>query len=390
MTTESSFYPSATQCASLSSGFELPPDGAAIPEETSPLLQPERAPRRTISERWRSARSSFLDDNLGLFLVVASQFFFSAMNMSVKWLNSSDEPVPILEIILVRTTITTFFSLVYMYWKGIPDPLFGPKGIRVLLAIRGLSGSSAVFGVYFSLQYLSLSDATVLTFVAPVLTGVSGAVFLNEHLPIGEILAGLCSFVGVVLISRPQSLFGPQAFAGPSEVTPTQRMLSITAALFGILGIAGSYLTLRAIRERAHITHPVVAFSSQSLLISTLSIMLFKVPLVIPKRNLGLAMLFLNAILGILGQTFLAMGLQRETAARGSLAVYTSIIFALMFEFTIFHTVPSTLSIIGTLMIVSSAIYITLTKKTVIKPGADSSIKSSPHGASVSNYDSYP
>ncbi|KAH8984540.1 hypothetical protein EDB86DRAFT_2962414 [Lactarius hatsudake] len=379
-----------TQYTPLSSRFELPPDRADIPEETSPLLQPERATRRTISERWRSARSSFLDDNLGLFLVVASQFFFSAMNMSVKWLNSSDEPVPILEIILVRTTITCLFSLIYMYRKNISDPLLGPKGIRTLLALRGLSGSLAVFGVYFSLQYLSLSDATVLTFVAPILTGISGAAFLKEHLPIGEILAGLCSFVGVVLISRPQSLFGAQPFAGPSEATPTQRMLSITAALFGILGIAGSYLTLRAIGERAHVAHPVVSFASQSLLISTLSIMLFKVPLVVPKRTLGLAMLFLNAILGILGQVFLTMGLQRETATRGSLAIYTSVIFAMVFEFTIFHTTPPALSIIGTLMIVSSAIYITLTKKTVIKPEADSSSKRSLHGASASDYDGYP
>ncbi len=98
MTTVGPIYTSVTRRASLSSGFESPPDGAAIPEETSPLLQPERASRQTISERWKSARSSFLDDNLGLFLVVASQFFFSAMNMSVKWFNSSDEPVPILEV----------------------------------------------------------------------------------------------------------------------------------------------------------------------------------------------------------------------------------------------------------------------------------------------------
>ena len=44
--------------------------------------------------------------------------------------------------------------------------------------------------MYFSLQYLSLSDATVLTFIAPILTGFSGAVFLKEPFSIGEVLAG--------------------------------------------------------------------------------------------------------------------------------------------------------------------------------------------------------
>src|SRR6266571_3548585 len=75
------------------------------------------------------------------------------------------------------------------------------------------------------------------------------------------------------------------------------------------------------------------------------SMILFKVPLVIPTRTLGLAMLFLNAIFGVFVQVcnlvpapspcssthsqptkiFLTMRLQRETAGRGAFAVYTSV-----------------------------------------------------------------
>ena len=36
------------------------------------------------------------------------------------------------------------------------------------------------------------------------------------------------------------------------------------------------------------------------------------------------------------------------------------IVFAVVYEFAVFHTTPSTLSIIGALMIVSSAIYTTV------------------------------
>jgi drug/metabolite transporter (DMT)-like permease len=103
--------------------------------------------------------------------------------------------------------------------------------------------------MYFSLQHLSLSDATVLTFIAPILTGFSGAVFLKESLSIGEVLAGceylkptltvivihqmiVCSFLGVVLVSRPQFLFGSsREFLDPSEglpeAIPAERMLSV-------------------------------------------------------------------------------------------------------------------------------------------------------------------
>lgn len=92
------------------SGPDLPfnRDGLAGLGEISPLLGTDRDHDHTYhviqssrSERWHSARSSvsaFLDKNAGLSLIAASQFFFSAMNTCVKWLNSLDEPVPILEV----------------------------------------------------------------------------------------------------------------------------------------------------------------------------------------------------------------------------------------------------------------------------------------------------
>jgi hypothetical protein len=78
-------------------------DGLADPDEISPLLGTNRARAIQLSQsEWRhSARSSvsaFLDKNAGLSLIAAAQFFFSAMNICVKWLNSLDEPVPILEV----------------------------------------------------------------------------------------------------------------------------------------------------------------------------------------------------------------------------------------------------------------------------------------------------
>lgn len=47
-----------------------------------------------------------------------------------------------------------------------------------------------LFGIYYSLVYLSLSDATVLTFLAPLCTTIAGSVFLGEKFSYREILAG--------------------------------------------------------------------------------------------------------------------------------------------------------------------------------------------------------
>jgi hypothetical protein len=74
-------------------------DGVSDPDETSPLLRTNSAYALQPSDpqRWHSL-SAFFDKNAGLSLLIASQFFFSAMNICVKWLNSLDKPVPILEV----------------------------------------------------------------------------------------------------------------------------------------------------------------------------------------------------------------------------------------------------------------------------------------------------
>ena len=89
-----------------SPGLPVSIDGQADPDEMSPLLGTSRAHAFQSSQserpRWHSAAqssvSAFLDKNSGLALIATSQFFFSAMNICVKRLNSLNEPVPILEV----------------------------------------------------------------------------------------------------------------------------------------------------------------------------------------------------------------------------------------------------------------------------------------------------
>jgi hypothetical protein len=88
-------------CGPPSSGPEFPVSrgGLVNPDESLPLLGTDRG--RVLqwghSERGHSV-STFFDKNSGLFLIVASQFFFAAMHVCVKWFNNLDEPVPVLEV----------------------------------------------------------------------------------------------------------------------------------------------------------------------------------------------------------------------------------------------------------------------------------------------------
>ncbi|KAI9059468.1 DUF6-domain-containing protein [Trametes sanguinea] len=315
-----------------------------------------------------------------MLLVAASQLFFSLMNVWVKKLNSLDPPVPAFELIWVRMSITWICCITYMFIVKVPDPILGPKGVRLLLAARGFFGFFGLFGVYYSLQYLSLSDATVLTFLAPMCTAITGAVLLHEPFSWREALAGLASLLGVVLIARPEFLFGKQHQVVPPidighvvegvhnevgdilTVTPAQRVGAVGVALLGVLGATGAYTSIRAVGKRAHPLHNLVSFSSQCVIVATLAMIIMRTPVVVPMRWDWLLMLLLIGLFGFVAQVLLTMGLQRETAGRGTMAVYVQIIFATIFERVFFHTSPSFLSVVGTLIILTSAIYVALTK----------------------------
>ncbi|KAF8873874.1 hypothetical protein BD779DRAFT_1678989 [Infundibulicybe gibba] len=255
---------------------------------------------------------------------------------------------------------------------GVPDPFLGPNGVRMLLVCRGLFGFLCLFGLYYSLQYLSLSDATVLTFLAPLCTAIAGSLLLGEKFSVREALAGVFSLFGVVLIARPAFIFGANSQGGPlpgdivsvvaEESTPPQRLVAV--------GIALTCLIMKSTRhfhprdwEAGPSLHSLTSFSIQCVFVTTIYMVTTKSPFVIPTRLDWLGLLMLIGVFGFIAQILLAMGLQRETAGRGTLALYIQVVFVVVLQRIFFNSIPSALSVCGTLIILTSALYVILTKK---------------------------
>ncbi|CAK5278232.1 unnamed protein product [Mycena citricolor] len=313
--------------------------------------------------------------NADLLLVVAAQAAFSVVNVAVKKLQSLErEPVSTLQLIVVRMAITYACSIGYMYVAYPPlentpptpyqasakgtSSLLGPEGVRLLLVFRGVTGFIGLNGTYFALQYLSLSDVTVLSFLVPMTTALSASIFLGEAFSRKEALAGLCSLFGVVLIARPDFLFGPSTSSTPIE--ERNRMMAIGIALAGVVGSTGAMTTIRAIGHRAHPIHLLSFFSLQSVIAASILMVFQHEPVVIPTRPAWLGLLAVIGVLGFLAQVLLTMGYQRETAGRAGMALYTQIIFASVLERVFFGTSPTFLSMLGTSIIMSSAIFVAL------------------------------
>lgn len=58
-----------------------------------------------------------------------------------------------------------------MRYTHVEHPFLGPPGVRLWLVARGVIGLGGLAPGYYALHYISLSDATALAFLAPVLVG---------------------------------------------------------------------------------------------------------------------------------------------------------------------------------------------------------------------------
>ncbi|KAL8842937.1 MAG: hypothetical protein Q9170_000342 [Blastenia crenularia] len=197
-------------------------------------------------------------------------------------------------------------------------------------------------------------------------------------------MAGLVSLLGVVLIARPTSFFSSEAGEshiatgaddallavnatlsasqdGAEIVTSAQRLIAVGVALIGVFGAASAYTTIRWIGQRAHPLISVNYFAAWTTFVAA-AVLLF-VPGMHFKLPSGVRQWSYLVFLGVCGfvmQLLLTTGLAYEKSSRATNMVYTQMLFALAFDELVFHTTPGVLSILGSSLILGSALYIAL------------------------------
>ena len=278
--------------------------------------------------------------------------------------------------------ITLLLCLFYMWWRGIESAPFGPKPVRKLLIVRGFGGFFGVYGMYYSLQYLPIAEATVITFLAPTVACWACSILIKEPFTRMEQIAAGVSLTGVVLIARPTSLFHGHANAAPiasdgadvapltnataaadasilGNVSPTQRLMAVGVALVGVLGAACAYTTIRWIGKRAHPLISVNYFAGWCTLVSLIAVSAIPgVGFRLPSSLQEWGYLLFLGICGFVMQILLTAGLAHEKSSRATNMVYTQMLFALAFDKIVWNSTPGIWSIIGSSLILGSALYV--------------------------------
>lgn len=344
------------------------------------LLSRSSAPSPT---HWEDKVTKAWVKNKGLALVVISQFFGVLMNGTTRLLEVEGHGLDPFQILFARMGGTFILSSLYQCWAKVPDAPFGPRKVWPLLLARGVCGFFGVMGLYYSLQYLPLADATVIGFLAPLVACWVCSMILHEPFTRKEQIAGVISFLGVVLIARPTSLIpsksGGLGGSGPADsppstngtsaryinatdtVTSSQRLGAVGMAMVGVLGASGAYTTIRWIGKQ---THPLVSVNYYAFFCTVIStIALCTVPSInfkLPANGLQWFYLFFLGTTGFIMQFMLTAGLAYEKSSRATNMVYVQMLFALAFDKIVFNMTPTLLSIAGSSLILGSALYVAI------------------------------
>ena len=110
--------------------------------------------------------------SLGVRYMVLAIFFFSLMNLCVKFISH----IPAVEIVLFRSIISLTISGLFLIKQKVP--LFGSN--RKILLIRGLTGTIALVAYFITLQKIPLAGAVTIHYMAPIFTTILGILIVKE------------------------------------------------------------------------------------------------------------------------------------------------------------------------------------------------------------------
>lgn len=137
-----------------------------------------------------------MNARMGISLKILSALCATLMLACVKGLGGN---IPTGEVIFFRSFVALFPLLIWLKLQGPVFPQIKTKNILGHL-IRGFSGTGGMYFNYLALVYISLADATAISYAAPLFTVVMAAVLLRENVHAARWLAVGIGFTGIIVM----------------------------------------------------------------------------------------------------------------------------------------------------------------------------------------------
>ncbi len=274
-----------------------------------------------------------------IFFAIFSSFCFALMGMFVH----AAGDLPFFEKAFFRNLIAALFAVVNALreWRKNPDAMKVERPAFKFILLRALCGTVGIFGNFYALDHIPISDASMLNKMSPFFSILGSFIFLGEKPGTVSILSLCGAFTGALLVMKPSFDF--------TKVLP---------GLAGFLGGAGAGFAYSFVRKchvyKVHGSIIILFFSVFSCLLCLPLMIVFWSPMSL-KQFLFLILAGLSASggqFGITGAYFNA------PASKVSIYEYFMVIFSAILGFIAFRQIPDLLSILGYALIIGIAVLV--------------------------------
>lgn len=274
----------------------------------------------------------------GIICLITSAFSFAAMAVFVRLAGD----INFLQKAFFRNSMSFLISLILLIRDGIEngkDKLIIPKGALLFLFLRSVGGSFGIFGNFYAIDHLVLSDAAILNKMSPFFAIAFSFLLLKEKIKPVPLIAIIIAFLGSILIVKPSFDF--------------QATLPTLAGFMGGVGAGFAYCCLRKLSLLKCNGKLVIFFFSAFSMILSIPFMIMHFE---PMTAYQVIMLILAGCCAAGGQFSITAAYFNAPAREISIYDYSQIIFSAAFGFFIFAQIPDIYSIIGYVIIISMAI----------------------------------
>lgn len=268
----------------------------------------------------------------GVVFIISAAFCFALMGLFVRL--SGD--LPFIQKSLFRNLVALFvisFNMLRMHEKIVIK-----KGDLKFLMMRALFGSVGIFGNFYAIDHLVLSDATMLNKLSPFFVIIFSFIILKEKLTLVQGASVVIAFIGALFIIKPTG--------------DVANFAAIAGALGG-MGAGAAYTMVRILGQRGVKSNVVILFFSA---VSCLLCVPFIIGHFEPMSFRQITMLLGAGIAATGGQVFITKAYFYAPAKEISVYDYSQIIFSALIGFVVLGQVPDRYSVIGYVIICATAV----------------------------------
>ncbi len=288
-----------------------------------------------------------MNSRMGVLLKITAALCATLMLACVKGLGGA---IPTGEVIFFRSFVALLPLLIWLKFQGNVLDLIKTKNIFGHL-IRGFSGTGGMYFNYLALVYISLADATAISYAAPLFTVIMAAMLLKESVRFSRWLAVIVGFSGIIVMLSAHLSASGSFFSGESA-SATASM----GVIFALLAAACSATSSVQIRFLNGVEKPgaiVFYFSLMTMLIGMTTIFFgWKVP-----DATQLLLLIGCGFFGGMAQILITLSLRYADASLLAPFDYTTLVWSMLIGYFFLGSLPTSTTVIGAAIVATAGIF---------------------------------